>query len=71
MLHKDLFSIEVCIDCVWLAMQGSDDPVTDYCHCYSNVKAIQKLNETELKLGVGSKKSWHHMYSDSAYIFVG
>lgn len=38
---------------------------------YSNVKAIQKLTETELKLNAGSKSSWHDMYSGSAYIFVG
>ena len=38
---------------------------------YSNVKAIQKLNETELKLGLDSKSSWHDQYKDSAYIFVG
>ena len=37
----------------------------------SNVKAIQKLNETELKLGLDSKSSWHDQYKDSAYIFVG
>ncbi len=37
----------------------------------SNVTAIQKLSETELKLGIGSKKSWHNMYSGSAYIFIG
>ena len=38
---------------------------------HSNVKAIQKLNETELKLGLDSKSSWHDQYKDSAYIFVG
>jgi len=38
---------------------------------YSNVKAIQKLNETELKLGLDSKSSWHDQYKDSAYVFVG
>jgi len=35
------------------------------------VKAIQKLNETELRLGLDSKTSWHDEYKDSAYIFVG
>lgn len=39
---------------------------------FSNVKAIQKLNETELNLGVRSaSKSWHDMYSGSAYVFIG
>ena len=37
----------------------------------SNVKAIQKLNETELKLGLDTKGSWHEQYKDSAYTFVG
>ena len=40
-------------------------------HAHSNVKAIQKLNETELRLGLDSKTSWHDEYKDSAYIFVG
>lgn len=35
----------------------------------SNVKAIQKLNETELRLG--QKGSWHDQYSNSAYVFIG
>lgn len=35
----------------------------------SNVKAVQKLNETELRLG--QKGSWHDQYSNSAYIFIG
>ena len=38
---------------------------------FSNVKAIQKINEAELKLGVGSKSSWHDEYRDSAYTFIG
>ena len=37
----------------------------------SNVKAIQKINEAELQLGVGSKSSWHDQYKDSAYVFIG
>ncbi|KAH6940037.1 hypothetical protein HPB50_024486 [Hyalomma asiaticum] len=36
-----------------------------------NVKNITKLNETELKLGVTEKTSWHKKYKDSAWIFVG
>ena len=35
------------------------------------MKAIQKINEAELRLGVGSKSSWHNEYSDSAYVFIG
>ena len=40
-------------------------------HAHSNVKAIQKLNEMELRLGLDSKTSWHDDYKDNAYIFVG
>lgn len=40
-------------------------------HPFSNVKAIQKINEAELRLGGGSKSSWHDEYSDSAYVFIG
>ncbi|KAG0433482.1 hypothetical protein HPB47_019868 [Ixodes persulcatus] len=36
-----------------------------------NVKNITKLNETELKLGINEKTSWHKKYKDSAWIFVG
>ena len=35
------------------------------------MKAIQKINEAELKLGVGSGASWHDEYQDSAYVFIG
>ena len=38
---------------------------------HSNVKAITKLNETELRLGLDTKRSWHDQYKESAYIFVG
>ncbi|KAI0268149.1 hypothetical protein BC834DRAFT_821661 [Gloeopeniophorella convolvens] len=37
---------------------------------YSVVREINKINERELELGVGSA-SWHDEYKDSAYIFVG
>ncbi|KAL1435480.1 hypothetical protein MTO96_000152 [Rhipicephalus appendiculatus] len=37
----------------------------------TNVKNITKLNETELKLGVTEKTSWHKKYKDSAWIFIG
>ncbi|CAG9318568.1 unnamed protein product [Blepharisma stoltei] len=36
-----------------------------------NVKAIQKLNEEELKLNISGDASWHAKYKDSAYVFVG
>ncbi|XP_035232969.1 RNA-binding motif protein, X-linked 2-like isoform X2 [Stegodyphus dumicola] len=37
----------------------------------SNVKNITKLNETELAKGTIDKKSWHDLYKDSAWIFIG
>lgn len=37
----------------------------------SNVKAIQKINEAELRMGLDAKSSWHDQYKDSAYIFIG
>ena len=37
----------------------------------TNVKNISKLSETELRLGLSGKASWHSMYSHSAWIFVG
>ena len=38
----------------------------------SNVKAIQRITETELTQGQGrGKKSWHDMYTGSAYVFIG
>ncbi|XP_064394733.1 RNA-binding motif protein, X-linked 2-like [Halichondria panicea] len=36
----------------------------------NNVKAIQRITETELTQGRG-KKSWHDMYAGSAYVFIG
>ena len=36
----------------------------------SVIREIEKLNETELQLGRGGK-SWHDVYKNSAYIFVG
>ena len=35
----------------------------------SVVKEIERLNEAELRSGTG--KSWHDVYKDSAYIFIG
>ncbi|RWS21570.1 RNA-binding motif protein: X-linked 2-like protein [Leptotrombidium deliense] len=37
----------------------------------TNVKNIKKLSEAELKLGIAEKNSWHNMYKDSAWIFIG
>ncbi|XP_002064974.3 RNA-binding motif protein, X-linked 2 [Drosophila willistoni] len=36
----------------------------------TNMKNVLKLSEHELQHGAG-KKSWHDMYRDSAWIFVG
>lgn len=37
----------------------------------TNVKNIKKLNETEIKLGITGKTSWHEEYKESAWIFIG
>ncbi|XP_054711358.1 RNA-binding motif protein, X-linked 2-like [Uloborus diversus] len=37
----------------------------------TNVKNITKLNETELSAGTTNKKSWHDMYKESAWVFIG
>ena len=37
----------------------------------NNIKAIQKLNEEELRLGITGKASWHSDYESSAYVYVG
>ncbi|KAL4220401.1 RNA-binding motif protein [Mactra antiquata] len=37
----------------------------------TNIKNQQKLNQTELALGLTGKKSWHDQYKDSAWIFIG
>ena len=47
-----------------------DSPLVSL-HVRSNVKAIQRLNEAEARLGTKDKLSWHAQYKDSAYIFVG
>ena len=39
--------------------------------CFRNIKNQQKLNQTELALGLTGKKSWHDQYKDSAWIFIG
>ena len=38
---------------------------------FSNVKNISRLSEHELKMGIDVKNSWHNMYKDSAWIFIG
>jgi len=37
----------------------------------TNVKNLKKLTERELELGIDVSKSWHQMYKDSAWIFIG
>ncbi|CAL1265954.1 unnamed protein product [Larinioides sclopetarius] len=37
----------------------------------TNVKNIIKLNEIELSKGTTNKKSWHDLYKDSAWVFIG
>ncbi|PRP81641.1 hypothetical protein PROFUN_01148 [Planoprotostelium fungivorum] len=38
----------------------------------NKVRAIEKLNEKEMSLGLaGGEGSWHDRYKDSAYIYVG
>lgn len=36
-----------------------------------NVKNITKLNERELELGISGKSSWHNIYKNSAWVFIG
>lgn len=35
------------------------------------MRNITKLNEREIELGIESKNSWHNLYKDSAWIFIG
>ncbi|GFQ71896.1 RNA-binding motif protein, X-linked 2 [Trichonephila clavata] len=37
----------------------------------TNVKNLNKINEIELNKGYVNKKSWHDIYKESAWIFVG
>jgi len=37
----------------------------------TNVRNIKKLTETELKLNISGKASWHNQYKDSAWVFIG
>lgn len=36
-----------------------------------NAKNLQKLTERELEMGIDTKNSWHNMYKDSAWVFIG
>jgi len=35
------------------------------------IKAIARLNDEELKLGILTKGSWHERYQQSSYIYIG
>ncbi|KAI9633919.1 uncharacterized protein MKK02DRAFT_13619, partial [Dioszegia hungarica] len=37
----------------------------------SSIQEINRINQRELELGLTGKGSWHHQYSDSAYVHVG
>uniref|UniRef100_A0A8C5EBB6 Uncharacterized protein n=1 Tax=Gouania willdenowi TaxID=441366 RepID=A0A8C5EBB6_GOUWI len=37
----------------------------------TKVKLINELNEREADLGIKESVSWHNVYRDSAWIFVG
>lgn len=37
----------------------------------TKVKLINELNEREASLGVNENVSWHNVYKDSAWIFIG
>jgi len=37
----------------------------------ATIKEIQKLNDEELRLGMGLKASWHWRYKDSAWVYAG
>lgn len=37
----------------------------------TKVKLINELNEREASLGVNENVSWHTVYKDSAWIFIG
>jgi hypothetical protein len=39
---------------------------------FSKARLLNELNEKELQSGaVNTTKSWHHVYRDSAWIYVG
>lgn len=54
----------------WSKIVSQSVHCTDTLPLPSNVKAIQRITETELTQGRG-KKSWHDMYAGSAYVFIG
>lgn len=37
----------------------------------SNIRAIERLNEQEIKASSIGKGSWHDQYKDSPYIYIG
>lgn len=37
----------------------------------TKVKLINELNEREASLGVNENVSWHNVYKDSAWVFIG
>eukprot|EP00361_Fabrea_salina_P006277 CAMPEP_0202434496 /NCGR_PEP_ID=MMETSP1345-20130828/15295_1 /ASSEMBLY_ACC=CAM_ASM_000843 /TAXON_ID=342563 /ORGANISM="Fabrea Fabrea salina" /LENGTH=149 /DNA_ID=CAMNT_0049047173 /DNA_START=785 /DNA_END=1234 /DNA_ORIENTATION=- len=37
----------------------------------NSIKAIKKLSEEELRLGITEEASWHNRYKHSAYIHIG
>jgi hypothetical protein len=38
---------------------------------FSQIRNIQKLNETELSRGILDSGSWHDQYKSSPFIFIG
>lgn len=41
-------------------------------YAFRNAENLKKLNEREIELGIaGTKTSWHNIYKESAWIFVG
>lgn len=39
----------------------------------TKINALNKINEKELELGISgdTKKSWHQVYNDSAWVYIG
>lgn len=48
-----------------------DVTVDDQTLLYRNVRNIKKLSDKELEMGHSGSASWHHMYKDSSWIFIG
>ena len=51
--------------------------LSDSCHSHpsltpmNNIREITRLNEAELRANVSYTASWHYLYRNSAYCFVG